>query len=243
MKYLLNLPLALAALFQAWFAGLALMPGPWPNWEDGPSRGAMAFIMFEAAAAAWLPLLVAGIGAVFTDAFDWSPVIRRGRRRAAMLVASFVVAAAIAASMVVAIADSAATGGHDFAEYGTVPVAVARIGGTIAPFFVIAWLGWLIDAPAPLRHAVWPRRIAVAALALMAPGFVIGVDGVRREVVAHGKLSASYRQEEDKNEAENAAHFASLSDASPLSEWGAYATNTLSYGDRFRRDQDEMREA
>src|SRR5690242_14038781 len=98
------------------------MPGPWANWEDGPSRGAMAFIMSQAAVAAWLPLLVAGICAVFTDAFDWSPVTRRGRRRAAMLAAIFVVAAAIAASMVVAIGDSAATGGHDFAQYGTVPV-------------------------------------------------------------------------------------------------------------------------
>src|SRR5260370_1404771 len=42
MKYALNLPLALAALFQAWFAGLVLMSGPWAGWSDGPSRGAMA---------------------------------------------------------------------------------------------------------------------------------------------------------------------------------------------------------
>ncbi len=243
MKYLLHLPLALAALFQAWFAALALMPGPWANWEDGPSRGAMAFIMFQAAVAAWLPLLVAGIGAVFTDAFDWSPVTRRGRRRAAMLVATFVVAAAIAASMVVAIGDSAATGGHDFAHYGTMPVAIATIGGTIVPFFLIAWIVWLIDAPPPLRHAVWPRRIALAALALMAPGFVIGLDGLRQEIVAEGKLAASYRLEEDKNEAQNAAHFASLTDVSSLSSWGAYATNTSYYADRFRRTEDEMREA
>jgi hypothetical protein len=160
-----------------------------------------------------------------------------------MFVATFVAAAAIAVSMVVAIGDSAATGGHDFAQYGMVPVAIATIGGTIAPFFVIAWLLWLIDAPPPLRHAAWPRRIALAALALMAPGFVIGLDALRQEIVAEGKLAASYRQEEDKNEAENAAHFASLTDASPLSSWGAYATNTAYYADRFRRTEDEMREA
>ena len=36
---------------------------------------------------------------------------------------------------------------------------------------------------------------------------------------------------------------ASLTDASPLSSWGAYATNTSYYADRFRRAEDEMREA
>jgi hypothetical protein len=29
MKYLLNLPLAVAALLQVWFASLVFMPGPW----------------------------------------------------------------------------------------------------------------------------------------------------------------------------------------------------------------------
>lgn len=242
MKYLLNLPLALAALFQVIFASLALMSGPWAGWEDGPSRGAMAYVMFEAALAAWLPLLVAGIGAVFTDAYEWSPVVRRGRRRAAMLLATLVVAAAIAASMVVAIDDSAATGGSGFASYGALPVAIARLGGTIVPLIVIAWLFWAIDAPLPLRHAILPRGIALAALALTVPGFIIGLDGLRQEIVAEGKLAASYKQEEDKNEAQNAAHFASLTDASPLSSWGGYATNTVYYAERFRRAEDEMRD-
>src|SRR5579863_10241251 len=147
MKYLLNLPLALAALFQMMFAALALMPGPWAGWEDGPSRGAMAFIMFEVALAAWLPLLVAAIGAVFTDAFDWSPVVHRGRRRVAMFAATLIIAAAIAASMEVALSDSAAVGGQDFAPYGAPPVLIATIGGTIVPLIVIAWLFWVINAP------------------------------------------------------------------------------------------------
>jgi hypothetical protein len=243
MKYLLNVPLAVAALCQVGFASLALMPGPWAGWEDGPSRGAMAFIMLEMALAAWLPLLVAALGAVFTDAFDWSPVIHRGRRRAAMSVATLFVAAAIAASMVVALSDSAAVGGHDFAQYGALPVAIATIGGTIVPLVAIAWLFWLIDAPLPQRHAAWPQRIALGALAFTAPGFVIGVVGLGQEIVAEGRLAASYKLEEDENEAQNAARFASLTDASPLSSWGAYATNTSYYADRFRRAEDEMREA
>lgn len=57
MKYLLNLPLGLAALLQAWFTGLVLMPGPWAGWSDGPSHGAMGLVMLEPVAFAWLLLL------------------------------------------------------------------------------------------------------------------------------------------------------------------------------------------
>src|SRR5262249_59516993 len=101
MRYLLNLLLGLAALLQARFAYLALMPGPWPGWGDGPSRGAMAYIMLEAALFSWLPLVVAGLGAVFTEAFDRSPPVRRVRRRALILAAILVVAVANAVCMVV----------------------------------------------------------------------------------------------------------------------------------------------
>jgi hypothetical protein len=38
MKYLLNLPLAVAALLQVWFASLVFVSGPWSGWSDGPSR-------------------------------------------------------------------------------------------------------------------------------------------------------------------------------------------------------------
>ncbi len=243
MRYILNLPLGLAALAQAWFASLVLMSAPRAGWSDGPSRGAMAFIMIEAALAAWLPLLVAAIGAVFTDAFDWLPVVRRGRRRAATFAVTLIAAATIAASMVVALSASAAVGGRDFAPYGRLPVLIATIGGTIVPLIVIAWLFWLIDAPPPLRHAAWPRRIALVALALTIPGGILGANSLREEIGAERQLAAGYKLEEDKNEAENAAHFASLTDASPLSYWGAYATNTSYYAARFRRTEDEMREA
>jgi len=64
VKYLLNVPLAVGALAQALFAYLALMSAPWPNWEDGPSRGAMAYIMFQPAVLSWLMMLIAGIPAV-----------------------------------------------------------------------------------------------------------------------------------------------------------------------------------
>lgn len=227
MKYLLNVPLGLAALLQGWFASLVLMSGPWSGWSDGPSRGAMAFIMLEAAVFSWLPLVVAGIGAVFTDAFDWSPPIRRGRRRALMLAAVLVVAVTIAVCMLVALANSPAVGGSDFKAYGLL-APLAAIGGTIGPFVIVAWLTWLIDAPAPRRHTAWARRAVFAILAVtVVTGGIIGVDSLRQEIVAENKLAVRYRQEEAENNAARDADFAKLTDASPLHSWGAYATNDL----------------
>jgi hypothetical protein len=235
MKHLLNLPLALAALLQARFAYLALMPAPWPGWDDGPSRGAMAFIMLEAALLAWLPLVIAGIGAVFTDAFDWSPPVRRGRRRALMVLAILVAAVSLGVCMVVALASSAAVGGSDFKAYGPL-VPLAAIGGTIGPFVVTAFLAWLVHAPAPLRHAAWVRRPVLTLLAVtVVTGGIIGVDALRQEIVAESRLAARYRQEEAENNAKRDAEFANLTDASPLRSWGAYATNDL--------DPKEMRQS
>ena len=77
MKYLLNLPLAVAALLQVWFASLVFMSGPWSGWSDGPSRGAMVLVMLEPVALVWILLLPVIAGSVFADAFDWLPVRRR----------------------------------------------------------------------------------------------------------------------------------------------------------------------
>ena len=57
MRYLLNLPLAVAALLQVWFASLVFMSAPWSGWSDGPSRGAMVLVMLEPVALAWILLL------------------------------------------------------------------------------------------------------------------------------------------------------------------------------------------
>jgi hypothetical protein len=241
MRYLLNAPLALAAFCQIAFASLVLMQGPWAGWEDGPSRGAMAYILVVTAAWSLLPLLAAALAAaVFTDAFDRPPAFRG--RRAALVLGTLLAAAAIAGSMAAAIDESRAVNGHGFAGLGDPLGAIAAIGGTVSPLVVVAWLFWLIDAPPRLRRAVWPRRAALAALVLTAPGFFLGADALLQEIAAQGKLAAQYRQEEDKNEAENVANFASLTDGSPLSSWGAYATNNVYYAERFRKAQDEMRD-
>ena len=51
----------------------------------------------------------------------------------------------------------------------------ATIAATLVPLIVMAWLAWLIDAPTRLQHAVLPRRISLAALALTAlTGGILG---------------------------------------------------------------------
>jgi len=76
-EYLLNLPLAVAALLQVWFASLVFMSAPWSGWSDGPSRGAIVLVMLEPVALAWILLLPVIAGSVFADAFDLLPVRRR----------------------------------------------------------------------------------------------------------------------------------------------------------------------
>lgn len=240
MKYILNLPLALAALFQVWFAGLIFMSGGAHERSRGPM---VALDMLAPAVLCWLLLSLAMIGAAFTDAFDWLPIGRRWLRRLLVLGAAPLIVALAAACFIVAIDGSAAVAGGGgehlatLAQRGTPPVAV------LLPFVLIGWLAWMIDLPPPRRDAALPRVIGLAALGvLLLVGGPIGTRMLVEEVRSELAQSAGYRQEEDKNEAENAAHFASLTDASPLSSWGGYATNTVYYAERFRRAEDAMRD-
>src|SRR5438067_9828952 len=93
LRCLLNLPLGLAALLQAWFVFLVLMPSPWPGWSDGPSRGAMVVVMLEPVALAALLLTPVIIGAVFAGGFDWLRVRRRWLQLPLVLSASLLLAA------------------------------------------------------------------------------------------------------------------------------------------------------
>jgi hypothetical protein len=239
VRYLINVPLAIGAAAQALFIYFALMSGRWGGWEDGPSRGAMAYVMFAPALLSWPMLLVAGIGAVFTDAFDRSPVIRRGWRRAGMLGATLVVVLTLGSCMIVAIEASAATGSHVNGGF----IAVGQLGGTVAPLIAMVWLAWLIDAPPAWRHLAVVRLPVLAILAVTTlVGGITGIAGLSEEIATEQATAARYRLEEDENEARNVAHFASLTDASPLSSWGGYATNTAYYADRFHHAEDEMRE-
>src|SRR5437879_2253496 len=108
MKYMLNVPLAVAALLQAWFVSLVFMPGPWPGWSDGPSRGAMVLVMLQPVVLSWLLLLPVIVGVVFAGGFDWLR-IRRGWLRLILVLGGSVLLAMFAAPCIfIAIGISAA---------------------------------------------------------------------------------------------------------------------------------------
>jgi hypothetical protein len=220
MKYLLNVPLAIGAIAQLIFTSFALMSGPWAGWEDGPSRGAMAFIMFEPAAVSWLMLLVAAIGASFTDAFDWPPVVPTRLRSAAVFALSVLVVVTLGVCMAVALGESPAVASHDNGEFRPVLVAVARIGGIAGPLVAMGWLAWLIDAPLARRHSRRPRQLIIGSLtATTIAGGIIGLQMLSEEIVIDRKVAAFDKQMIDEREAENQAALKELTDASPLVDW------------------------
>jgi hypothetical protein len=237
MKYLLNLPLAVAALLQVWFAGLVFMSAPWSGWSDGPSRGAMVLVMLEPAVFCWLLLLLAMVGAAFTDAFDWLPVGRRWLRRLLVVGAALVTVALAVPCVATAIGSSAAVADRDTAEFGPLLVTGAMVVAVAVPFALAGWLARLIDAPSPWRDALWPRGIGLGALALLLLiGCPLGSQMLAEEIRTELATSRRYQQEIDERETARTADFAQLTDASPLHSWGAYATDELDLkeGGRWR---------
>ncbi len=233
MKYLLNLPLALAALFQGWFAALVLMSGPWVGWQDGPSRGAMALAMLEPAVLCWLALLVAMLGAAFTDAFDWLPIARRWLRRLLLLGAALLVVALAVPCIGAAIEGSAAVGGRGGAHLATLMLLAAPPVAVLLPFILAGWLAWLIDVPPPRRDAALPRWIGHGGLAvLLLVGGPLGTSMLADEIRSERAISARDRQDIAEREATLTADFAGLTDQSPVHNWGAYATDDLERKDR-----------
>jgi hypothetical protein len=106
MKYLLNLPLAVAALLQVWFSSLVFMSTPWSGWSDGPSRGAMVLVMLEPVALAWILLLAVIAASVFADAFDWLPIRRRWLQLTLVIGASLLIGILGIPCVLVAIGES-----------------------------------------------------------------------------------------------------------------------------------------
>ena len=191
--------------------------------------------MLGVALAAWLPLLVAAVGAVFTK-------VPRGPRRVRMLAATAVIAVMLAASMVLALFGSAAVAGDEdagfFGTFNVLLVPLPTIGGMLVPLLLIAWLGWLINAPLPAGPIAWARPVIVAALLLTLPGGVIGTVFVGLVVIKAATPQAEWiTEEEQKREAFQAAQFASLTDASPLYVWATYATSVQTPDQKVRRPE------
>jgi hypothetical protein len=223
MKYLLNMPLALAALAQAWFASLVLMSAPWSGWEDGPSRGAMALVMLEAAAWCWAPLLLAMVGAAFTDVFDWLPIGRRWLRRLLVVGASLVIVLLAVTCVLAAIEGSAAVGGRNAENLGLLVRLGAPLVAVLLPFILAGWLAWMIDLPPPRRDAAIPRGIGLGALGLtVLIGGPLATGMLADEVRTERATTARNQQMIDEREAMARAGFAKLTDASELRSWQRY---------------------
>jgi hypothetical protein len=223
MKYLLNVPLALAALLQVWFVSLVLMSGPWAGWSDGPSRGAMVLVMLQPVALSWLLLVPVIVGAVFAGGFDWLRVQRGWLRLILVLGASLLLAVLALPCIFIAIGISAAVADSDTRAFGALAVWSAVIAATLAPLVLMGWLGWVINAPPTIRGARLPAGAGLAALLLtVLTGGILGTPMLIEGIAAERATAARYLQMENERDTETRSGFAKLTDADPLRNWIGY---------------------
>jgi hypothetical protein len=230
LRYLLNVPLVLAALLHAWFVFLVLMPSPWPGWSDGPSRGAMVVVMLEPVGRAALLLVPVIVGTVFAGGFDWLRVHRWWLRLSLVLGASLLVAVLAVPCIFIAIGFSAAVGDSGTRAFGALAKWSSLIAATLAPLMMMGWLGWVINAPAAIRGAVFPAGAGLAALLVtVVTGGMLGTPMLLDEIASEQATAARYKLMEDERDAEVRSGFAKLTDADPLRDW-------IHYTDRFIPD-------
>jgi len=223
MKYLLNVPLAVAALLHAWFISLVLMPGPWSGWGDGPSRGAMVLVMLQPVLLSWLLLVPVIIGAVFAGGFDWLRVHRRWLQLVLALGISLLIAILALPCIANAIGVSAAVGDSDSMAFGPLTKWSALIVATLVPLILMGWLAWVINAPAAIRGAMLPGGASLAALLLTAlTGGILGTGMLVDEIASERATAVRYKQMDDERSAEIHSGFAKLTDADPLWKWAGY---------------------
>lgn len=229
-RYLLNVPLLLAALLHAWFVFLVLMPSPWAGWSDGPSRGAMVVVMLEPVGLAALLLAPVIVGAVFAGGFDWLRVRRWWLRLTLVLGTSLLVAVLAVPCILIAIGFSAAVGDSDTRAFGALAKWSSLIVATLAPLVMMGWLGWVINAPATIRGALFPAGAGLAALLVtVVTGGMLGTPMLLDEIASERATVARYKLMEDERDTEVRAGFAKLTDADPLRNW-------IGYTDRFTPD-------
>ena len=131
MKYMFNVPLAVAALLHAWFISLVLMPSPWSGWGDGPSRGAMVLVMLQPVLLSWLLLTPVVIGAVFAGGFGWLRVHRQWLRLTLALLGSLLIAILTLPCIAIAIGISAAVADSDSLAFGPFAKASSLLVATL----------------------------------------------------------------------------------------------------------------
>jgi hypothetical protein len=211
------------------------MPGPWPGWSDGPSRGAMVLVMLQPVLLSWLLLVPVIVGTVFAGGFDWLRVHREWLRLTLVLGGSLLIAILAAPCIFIAIGLSAAVGDSDSQAFGPLAAWSAVVAATLAPLVLMGWLGWVINAPATIRGAWLPSTAGLAALLLtVVTGGMLGTPMLLDEIASERATAARYQQMEDENNVAAHAYFAKLTDGNPLRDW-------IGYTDRF--SPDDIRQA
>ena len=223
MKYMFNVPLAVAALLHAWFISLVLMPGAWSGWGDGPSRGAMVLVMLQPVLLSWLLLTPVVIGAVFAGGFGWLRVHHQWLRLTLALLGALLIAILTLPCIAIAIGISAAVADSDSLAFGPLAKASSLLVATLGPLILMGWLAWVINAPPTKRGAMLPGAAGVAALLLTAlTGGILGTGMVAEEIAVERKTAARYQKMDDERDVAVHSGFAKLTDADPLWKWAGY---------------------
>ena len=223
MKYMFNVPLAVAALLHAWFISLVLMPGAWSGWGDGPSRGAMAFVMLQPVLLSWLLLAPVVIGAVFAGGFGWLRVHRRWLQLTVALGLWLLIAILTLPCIAIAIGISAAVSDSDSLAFGPLAKGSSLLVATLAPLILMAWLAWVINAPPAKRGAMIPGAAGLAALLpTVLTGGILGTGMLAEEIAIERSTAARDQQMVDERNVAVHSGFAQLTDADPLWKWAGY---------------------
>jgi hypothetical protein len=223
MKYMFNVPLAVAALLHAWFISLVLMPGAWSGWGDGPSRGAMAFVMLQPVLLSWLLLAPVVIGAVFAGGFGWLRVHRRWLQLTVALGLWLLIAILTVPCIAIAIGISAAVSDSDSLAFGPLAKGSSLLVATLGPLILMAWLAWVINAPPAKRGAIIPGAAGLAVLlATVLTGGILGTGMLAAEIAIERATAARDQQTVDERNVAVHSGFAKLTDADPLWKWAGY---------------------
>ncbi|MBI3707905.1 MAG: hypothetical protein HY246_09545 [Proteobacteria bacterium] len=216
MRYLLNLPLAVAILAGWLYLYLTLA---WAPTSD--SRIASAFYTFAAIVICWLMLTIMLAGCAAVGGFDWLPVQSRGGAIALVLAA--IVALALLSALPIGLTIEAGVGGSiKTSDIGFV-VWSARLVTVALPLVLLAYAAWLVNAPVELRDAAGLRYAALGVVVLLG----VVATGVTIKLNAHSAAEADAdaavrQQAADQRVDENRRRLAVLTDADPLIKWDEF---------------------
>ncbi len=215
MRYLLNLPILVAAFCAGLFLYLAVLSDK-PTGGDAQMGAALAIIF--AAFLYTVALAVALIGCVAAGGFDWIPAEGRGLRFL-IVMAGFV---AIGLLCFASISITMETTGSDQRWSHGVAVA-ARWVSIGMPAILILYAAWVVNAPLELRAIAASRYALFAGIAIFGAlaGFVTIQEMARGNRQAPADAAAEQAREDEAIQ-ETRRNFAALTDADPLLTWDIY---------------------